>query len=319
MSYENKYLKYKDKYLNLKKQYGGNYHTITIDYNSAGIIFTDGKHVLAGYQKNRFFSGIGGSKEPSETDPKFTAIREMLEELFGFDEIKNLDESEEKINEKIKKLESFKSEFEVVINNQSYLKNLIKQIDYCLKIEKDKLKLYANKVDIEKNNEKMIQLIQQIKTIPIKKYLYHGKYVNFIIDFGMTRDMLYFISKSGITSKYYDSIPNDIFEIINKRNTDVPGEVSNLALVPIKNIALLPIDSQKILQKTIIFDDYFITDLNKLIENKDIYDIEDIPKSTIEDIPKSTITTSNSAVVSAGNSTLDNKSDKSNANECVIS
>lgn len=53
-------------------------------YNSAGIVFTNGTHFLAGYQPNKrkpFISGIGGSKNLAE---KFleTAIRETIEELF---------------------------------------------------------------------------------------------------------------------------------------------------------------------------------------------------------------------------------------------
>ena len=54
------------------------------DYESAGIIFSNGRHILAGYQpkkKNPFISGIGGMKNPGETYI-ITAIRETLEELF---------------------------------------------------------------------------------------------------------------------------------------------------------------------------------------------------------------------------------------------
>ena len=58
-------------------------------YKAAGIIFTDGKHILAGYQPNKpkpFLSGIGGMKEKGE-EYLDTAIRETLEELFEFEYI----------------------------------------------------------------------------------------------------------------------------------------------------------------------------------------------------------------------------------------
>lgn len=54
-------------------------------YKSAGCAFTDGKHVLAGYQPHKRcagITGIGGRREPSETDPLRTALRETVEELF---------------------------------------------------------------------------------------------------------------------------------------------------------------------------------------------------------------------------------------------
>jgi hypothetical protein len=54
------------------------------DYKYAGIVFTNGRHILAGYQphkKTPFISGIGGKKNENETYIK-TAIRETLEELF---------------------------------------------------------------------------------------------------------------------------------------------------------------------------------------------------------------------------------------------
>ena len=53
-------------------------------FKAAGVVFTDGTLILAGYQplkKSPFISGIGGSKEPGE-NYKETALREMVEELF---------------------------------------------------------------------------------------------------------------------------------------------------------------------------------------------------------------------------------------------
>jgi hypothetical protein len=54
-------------------------------YNCAGAIFTNGTHILAGYQPNKkrpFISGIGGKMEPAETFIE-TAIRETIEEVLG--------------------------------------------------------------------------------------------------------------------------------------------------------------------------------------------------------------------------------------------
>jgi len=55
-------------------------------YAGAGCLFTNGVHTLAGYQLRKSeptISGFGGKREPEETDPFQTAVREMLEELFG--------------------------------------------------------------------------------------------------------------------------------------------------------------------------------------------------------------------------------------------
>lgn len=55
-----------------------------VNYMGAGCVFTDGKHVLAGYQPHKKFpcvSGIGGHKENGETYYQ-TAYRETVEEIF---------------------------------------------------------------------------------------------------------------------------------------------------------------------------------------------------------------------------------------------
>jgi hypothetical protein len=53
----------------------------------AGILFTDRKLVLAGFNQHRFaITGIGGKKKDDEL-PWQTALRETLEELFEFVEI----------------------------------------------------------------------------------------------------------------------------------------------------------------------------------------------------------------------------------------
>ena len=56
-----------------------------MEYTSAGCIFTNGTHVLGGYQPNKqtpCISGIGGKRDGCEEFVQ-TAMREMLEELFG--------------------------------------------------------------------------------------------------------------------------------------------------------------------------------------------------------------------------------------------
>lgn len=61
-------------------------HGLPRVFKAAGVVFTDGRLILAGYQplkKKPFISGLGGSKEPGESY-KDTALREMVEELFEF-------------------------------------------------------------------------------------------------------------------------------------------------------------------------------------------------------------------------------------------
>ena len=56
-----------------------------MEYTSAGCIFTNGIHILGGYQPNKqapCISGIGGKREGCEEFVE-TAMREMLEEIFG--------------------------------------------------------------------------------------------------------------------------------------------------------------------------------------------------------------------------------------------
>lgn len=59
-------------------------HPVYPDHMGAGCVFTDGRHILAGYQphkKRPGITGIGGHKEGTETYLE-TAYRETLEELF---------------------------------------------------------------------------------------------------------------------------------------------------------------------------------------------------------------------------------------------
>ena len=52
------------------------------EFDGAGCIFTDGTHILAGYQKGKI-SGIGGTRMEGETYIQ-TALREFVEEKFEY-------------------------------------------------------------------------------------------------------------------------------------------------------------------------------------------------------------------------------------------
>jgi hypothetical protein len=57
---------------------------------SAGCLFTDGKHVLAGLQKKNeklVLSGFGGKVEPTDACVIDAAIRETIEELLGIEAV----------------------------------------------------------------------------------------------------------------------------------------------------------------------------------------------------------------------------------------
>jgi len=82
------------------------------DFVAAGIVFTDGKLILAGYQPKKtypYISGIGGLKKNNET-PQETAIRETLEEIFHIENV------EEHILDLIKSIISSKT-----ITNGTYV------------------------------------------------------------------------------------------------------------------------------------------------------------------------------------------------------
>jgi hypothetical protein len=62
-----------------------NFVTDATGYTAAGVAFTDGRHVIAGYQphkKGPGISGIGGGREPCDVSYMATALRETVEELF---------------------------------------------------------------------------------------------------------------------------------------------------------------------------------------------------------------------------------------------
>jgi hypothetical protein len=78
--------------------------------NSAGCLFTDSRHVLAGFQphkKEKMISGFGGKAKGDET-PLETAWRETLEELFEFPSDKSVSLIKE-ILEKINFIKTFQN------------------------------------------------------------------------------------------------------------------------------------------------------------------------------------------------------------------
>ncbi len=57
-------------------------------YTCAGVLFTNGTHVIGGYQPKKespCISGIGGKRELRDTSYIYTGLREFLEEVFDID------------------------------------------------------------------------------------------------------------------------------------------------------------------------------------------------------------------------------------------
>ena len=57
-------------------------------YSCAGVLFTNGTHVLGGYQPKKdspCISGIGGKRELRDTSFLYTGLREFLEEIFAIE------------------------------------------------------------------------------------------------------------------------------------------------------------------------------------------------------------------------------------------
>jgi hypothetical protein len=54
-------------------------------YSSAGVLFTNGTHIIGGYQPKKespCISGIGGKRELRDTSFIYTGVREFIEEIF---------------------------------------------------------------------------------------------------------------------------------------------------------------------------------------------------------------------------------------------
>ena len=161
------------------------------NYNAAGIIFTDERHILGGFQphkKNPFISGIGGMKEPGETY-MITAIRETLEELFDLQNIP-----------------------EVLLN----------------------------------------ELNQKLKNKPIMQ---NDKYISIICTFEDLQIIFNLLKEYKIRSRLYDEIPNNLHDLIFKRNIHTDSEIAQLSILPLVNHD----------KKNPFVDSYFISDLNKLL------------------------------------------------------
>lgn len=96
---------------------------------NAGCIFTNGTHVLGGFQpKKCIISGIGGKAEGSET-PFETALRETIEELF---EIKDVEK--ELINKLLIELKTY-SDIKITDFYVSFIFSF-KELERLLKILK---------------------------------------------------------------------------------------------------------------------------------------------------------------------------------------
>lgn len=256
MSYKNNYLKYIGKYETLQKQIGGSY--TQYKYKAAGIMFTDNKHILAGYQKTGF-SGLGGGKELvfDNDDAKLTAIREILEELFGIEMIKFSNDSHqvpvrENVEDTLAKFKQMLLICNTIVTNDTFIKDgIIKQINN-----------YIKKTDIMRNNDNIINLIRYINgTLRINNFAYYPEnlYINFICTFDDIRIISDAIRRHNLTSKYYTNLPNNIYELISTRNK-VSGEIGELALFPV--------------QPNLSISDHFISDVRKLIGGKDEYQMD---------------------------------------------
>lgn len=223
------------------------------DYKASGIIFTNNTHIIAGYQEdsqtNKFaFSGFGGKKEVSDNNnPKFTAIREMLEELFDIQV--NLSNSiKEKANSNIKFLQKLLDDLDDMnITFMNFNIHVITHINYLIQINQTLLIYLSNQIDQNKIN--VNKLIDQIMLIPVQRYINNNFYINYIYNFEQLEQILHIIKNHNFTSKYYDEIPINILDLITKRKK-VSGEIESLALLP--------------LQENLQVHKYFIKDIKEL-------------------------------------------------------
>jgi hypothetical protein len=226
-----------------------------IDYKAAGIIFTNNTHIIAGYQEdsetNQFaFSGFGGKKEVSDNNnPKFTAIREMLEELFDIQVNLSTGIKEEAISN-IESLEQMLADLDDInITFMNLNIHVIRHINYLIHVNQTLITYSDEQVD--QNNIRVNKLIDQIIRIPVQNYIYENFYINYIYNFAQLEEILYIIKNNNFTSKYYDQIPTNIFDLITKRKKISSGEIESLALLPV--------------QEDLQVHEYFIQDIKELI------------------------------------------------------
>ena len=69
--------------------------------------------------------------------------------------------------------------------------------------------------------------------IPVDKYIYHNSYVNYVYNFIQLEEILHIIRNHNFTTKYYDQIPTNIFDLITKRKK-LNGEIESLSLLPLQ-------------------------------------------------------------------------------------
>ena len=223
------------------------------DYQAAGIIFTNNTHIISGYQedsetKRYAFSGFGGKKEDfDEEKPAYTAIREMLEELFDI-QVNLLNINIEKTNSNVELLQQMLDDLDnmsiIDINIHTDVKS---HLNYLIELNQN-MNIYSDE-HIEKNKVRVNSLINQIMLIPVEKYIYHNSYVNYVYNFDQLEQILHIIRNNNFTSKYYDQIPTNILDLITKRKR-AGGEIESLALLP--------------LQEELQVHEYFIQDIKEL-------------------------------------------------------
>jgi len=228
-----------------------------IEYQAAGVIFTNNTHIIAGYQEdsetdsetNTFvLSGFGGKKEPSDHNSKYTAIREMLEEIFDIQvNLSNI--IKEQTTSNIETLSQLLMDVENDnLIDQNGIKDVTEHINYLIKVNKN---MYTYSADnVEQNKIKVNNLINFIMLIPVEKYIYHNSYVNYVYNFTQLEEIIHIIKNHNIKSKYYDEIPTNIFDLITKRKK-LDGEIKSLALLP--------------LQTDLLVHKYFIQDIEELV------------------------------------------------------
>jgi len=214
--------------------------SINTDYKAAGVIFTNNTHIIAGYQQDEqneqantyAFSGFGGKKELSDNDnPNFTAIREMLEELFDI-QVNSSNITNEQAKSNIELLEQMMYDLDNMnIVDKNIHSDVKIHLNYLIQINQAST-IYSDE-DREQNKIKVTNLIKEIMLIPVDKYIYHNSYVNFVYNFNQLEEILHIIRNHNFTSKYYDDIPINIIDLISKRKYS-DGEIESLALLPLQ-------------------------------------------------------------------------------------
>lgn len=206
-----------------KRKRPNNSNTNTTNFRSAGIVFTNGKVVLAGYQRkirngreiSTFISGIGGATEEGET-PLQTAIRETVEEIYDFYSKRN------------------KNNVNININNN----NNNSQIDCNL----------LRKIELDRN---MLEEIEETLEYEMtEKSSGNGwEYTFFVCRFDQLEKIMdivnsYMINRNGrvkrgiISLAYPNGLPETIEDLLLEREDSCEiQEVISLCLLPVTKIS----------------------------------------------------------------------------------